>query len=347
MRFLAATVAFGLLFMQHAVAYPAPLPGTEPIPQLMEKADLVCKGLVTSAPPTIAGEYTKEKTGVATVRVDRCFKGDPGGSEIPVLFDQILPPGGGPVVVLRTGDYYLFFLTRQSNGRYLPFDNFFSTLRISKLLGEIPAGVDAMQLLELDLKAGLKDNDQELMLDSIRMLGNMRHLRSIREVKDLADDHDLIVQTYAWQALMRLGDYSELPSVVRFFETQPEVGRAVRLPEERLLWMQGELAREIANIKDPACLNELHQLLEVHNRWARQETLYAVRNIRSTASAPYLFKMLDDPDVNNRFGAMQGLLALRVDGDRRWVPSWAEFDRNPDFYAAKCREWWNSEDRSR
>src|SRR5215469_6376981 len=219
MRLPVVHAALALLFIQQAVAYPSPLPGTEPIPQLMEQADLVCKGLVTNAPPTIEGPYTKEKTGVAQVRVDRCFKGDPGTAEIPVLFDWILPPGGGPGVVLRTGDYYLFFLKKQSGGRYLPFDDFFSTLRISRLLGDTPHDADNMQLLELDLKAGLNDKDQELMLDSIRMLGNMRYLRSTSELKDLAQNHDLLVRTYAWQALMRLGDYSVLPSVVEFFQT--------------------------------------------------------------------------------------------------------------------------------
>ena len=342
MKFALAAV-FALLFLQHALAYPAPLPGTEPIPQLMEKADLVCKGLVISAPPTIVGDNYQEKTGVAQVRVDRCFKGDPESGEIPVLFNWIVPAAGAPVVVLKTGDYFLFFLKRQSNGRYLPFDDFFSTLHISRLVGDAPREADSMQLLELDLEAGLKDTDQELMLDSIRMLGNMRHLRSTRELKDLEQNPDLLVRTYVWQALMRLADYSVLPSVVEFFQNQPEANRSLRLPEDRLLWMQSELAREIGQVKDPAHLPELHQLMEGRNRWARQESLQAVRAIRSKESGPYLYKMLDDSDVSNRFGAMQGLLALRVSGDRTWVPSWAEFDKNPDFYVSKCREWWNSE----
>lgn len=204
MKFALAAAAFALLLLQQALAYPAPLPGTEPIPQLMEKADLVCKGLVTSAPPTIVGDNYQEKTGVAQVRVDRCFKGDPQSGEIPVLFNWIVPAAGAPIVALKTGDYFLFFLKRQSNGRYLPFDDFFSTLQISRLLGDAPREADSMQLLELDLKAGLKDTDQELMLDGIRMLGNMRHIRSTRELKDLEQNPDLLIRTYVSQALMRL-----------------------------------------------------------------------------------------------------------------------------------------------
>jgi hypothetical protein len=343
MRLPFVATAVALLLVQQAHAFPMPVPGTEPIPELMEKAELVCKGLVTGAPPTISGPFTKEKTGVAQVRVDRCFKGNPDGNEIAVLFNWILPPGGGPAVVLKTGDYYLFFLTRQSNGQYLPFDDFFSTLRISRLLGDAPRDVDAMQLLELDLKAGLKDTDQDRVLDSIRMLGNMRHLRSTRELKQLAQDPDLLVRTYAWQALMRVGDYSVLPSLVKFFQTQPEAPMSIKLPEGRLLLMQSELALEIERVRDPSYLDQLHELLQVRNRWARQNSLQAIRRIGSRSSAPYLYKMLDGSDVDNRFGAMQGLLALRVNSDRTWVPSWAEFRTNPDWYVAKCKEWWDSE----
>lgn len=338
---LSAAVAF--LLVQPALPYPAPVSGTEPIPQLMEKADLVCKGLVTSAPPTITGPYTKEKNGIANVRVDRCFKGHPEANEIAVLFDWVLPPGGGPALVLRSGDYFLFFLKRQSNGKYLPFDDFFSTLQVSRLLGDTPPDADPMQLLEMDLKAGLKDADHDRLLDSIRMLGNMRHLRSTRELKNLTRDSDLLVRTYAWQALMRLGDYSVLPSVVEFFRTQPEAPMNIKLPEGRLMSMQWELAREIGHVRELAHLDELHQLLGMRNRWARQNSLDAIRNIRSILSAPYLYKMLDDSDVNNRFGAMQGLLALRIDSDRRWAPALGRFDEDPDFYVAKCKEWWKSE----
>src|SRR5690348_2106338 len=138
MRSVVLTAALAFFLVQPAFPYPVPLPGTEPIRQLMEKADLVCKGLVASAPPIVAAPYTKEKTGVAKVRVDRCFKGQAETNEIAVLFNQVLPPGGGPALVLKTGDYFLFFLTRQSNGKYLPFDDFFSTLPISRLLGDPP-----------------------------------------------------------------------------------------------------------------------------------------------------------------------------------------------------------------
>jgi hypothetical protein len=341
---VSAALLLLVLLNQRATAYPRPPEGTEPIPELMAKANLVCKGLVTSAPPAITGSsYTREKTGIANVQVDRCFKGQAESPDILVLFNSILSPVGGPAVFLRTGDYYLFFLTKQGNGKYLPFDDFFSTLRISRLLGDAPRDADPMQLLELDLKAGLKDGDQERVRDSIRMLGNMRHLRSTRELKARAQDPDLLTRTYVWQALMRLGDCSVLPSVAEFFRTQPEAHESIRLPEGRLLSMQSELAQALFWINDPSCLDKLYVFLSVPNRWARQEALQSVRKIGSPASAPYLYQMLDDSDVDNRFGAMQGLLSLASNTYRSWVPSWEDFRKQPDVYVARCKQWWNTE----
>ena len=65
--------------------------------------------------------------------------------------------------------------------------------------------------------------------------------------------------------------------------------------------------------------------------------------IGSSESAPTYLKALDDPNADNAFYAMQGLLSfvphVRID----WVPTWKQFDESPRFYAARCREWWEAE----
>jgi hypothetical protein len=40
---------------------------------------------------------------------------------------------------------------------------------------------------------------------------------------------------------------------------------------------------------------------------------------------------------------MQGLLSVAGGGSIGWVPTWKQFDEAPQFYAAKCREWWHSQ----
>jgi hypothetical protein len=40
---------------------------------------------------------------------------------------------------------------------------------------------------------------------------------------------------------------------------------------------------------------------------------------------------------------MQGLWSLAGPVRADWVPTWKQFDEAPAFYAAKCREWWQTE----
>jgi len=194
-------------------------------------------------------------------------------------------------VVLRKGDYRLLFLKREEN-RYVLVDDWFGQLSISRELGATPFGdADPLHRLEVDLKAGLNDHDQERGLDSIRILGNMRHLQSKEELVSLLESQDSLVRTYVFEAMLRLRDYSgRLPSPL-----------------------------------------------------ARQGILQAVRAINSPQSAPSLLEMLDDSYADNAFIAMQALIEL--DGGRPidWVPPLPAFRENPNYYAARCREWWQTE----
>jgi hypothetical protein len=331
-----------------ATAGPVPRPGTEPIPKLMEQSSLVCKGEVKSAPEVEFVEHPERFTGTATVLIDRCFKGSPPPNEIHVLFDREVPrAGGGGEVVLRNGDYRLFFLRSQGD-EFKPVDDFFAVLCISRLVAATDVGSttnDPMYLLEQDLKAGLRDSDKERVIDSIRVLGNMKHLRSTTDLKRLANSSDPLVKTYAWQALLRLQDYSVLPAVAEFLNARPETPKVLVLPRDNLLEMQSQLHGEMANVRDPNALPYLEDFAVSNKEYLRMAALQALRAINSPHSAPTFLKALDDPNTDNGFSAMQGLLTLAGGGAIEWVPTWPEFKEDPRFYAAKCREWWYAEGR--
>jgi hypothetical protein len=53
--------------------------------------------------------------------------------------------------------------------------------------------------------------------------------------------------------------------------------------------------------------------------------------------------MLDDPNADNAFIAMQALIELAGGGAIDWVPPFPVFRENPNYYAARCRELWQAE----
>lgn len=324
-----------------AFAYPTASPGAEDIPKMMAVSALVCKGEVVEAPmfsisPARAPDLT------ATVRPDRCFKGSLNTSSISVLFDGSISPDS-PSFVLHRGDYLLFFLTPQ-NGAYAVVNPWFGALPVSRNLVRAPASGDEMYALEQDLEAGLQDPDRELVLDSIQMLGDMKHLRSTSDLVALLDSSDLLVKTYTWQAFLRLKDYSVLPAVSGFFASQPGLPHQLSLPRDRLFYIQQELIVQIGVIRDPAALAFLESFaVNGKSLLLRSNALQALRAINSPHSASTFLTALDDANPEITYSAMQGLLSLAGPGPKEWVPTWKQFDEAPTLYAAKCREWWRIE----
>jgi len=339
------SLALWMFWSLSAIASPGPLPGTEDIPKMMAASALVCKGEVVEAPtPKFSPSTGRASDLTASVRPDRCFKGSSNESSIPILFDGSVS-GVLPSFVLHKGDYRLFFLKCQ-NGAYAVVDRWFGALPVSRRLGLSLASGDNMYALELDLKAGLGDPNKELVLDSIQMLGDMKHLRSTSELITLLGHADLLVKTYVWQALLRLKEYSVLPAVSEFFESRPEVPRELILPRDRLFEMQAELIMEISAIRDPETLPFLEKFAVTGKAYVlRMNALQALRAIRSPHSAETFLKALSDPNADNGFFAMQGLLSLAAPGRLDWEPTWKQFNEAPVLYADRCREWWRTEGR--
>jgi len=315
----------------------------------MKDSTLVCKGEVIEAPEVIAlpDSSPPRLTATAFLHADRCFKGERPASEIvPVLFDNILPgggtSGGRKYVVLRKGDYGLYFLKPEGD-KYILVDDWFAQLSISRRLATDSAeDSDPMHQLEMDLRAGIADSDRDRVLDSIRMLGNMRRLQSKAELMSLLDSPDALVQTYVYEAMLRLHDYSVLPTVEQWLMAQPLPPTSLLLPRDSLFHMQYRLVNEISAIRDSTTLPILHRLLRLPDPIMRQEVLQAVRTINSQESAPTLLNMLDDSYPDNGFIAVQALIELTGGGPIDWVPNFEQFRQNPAYYAALCREWWQT-----
>src|SRR4029077_14499078 len=144
-------------------------------------------------------------------------------------------------------------------------------LSISRQLGTPPLGdIDPMHQLEMDLKIGLNDRDHERALDSIRMLGNMRHLQSKEELVLLLDSQDPLVRTYVFEAMLRLHDYSVLPAAEQWLTGTLQPPSSLMLPRDALFEMRDRLSGEISMTRDPATLPILLRLLRLPSPFARQ-----------------------------------------------------------------------------
>ena len=288
----AALPAIGVFFLlsSEICAGTVHVVGTENIPELMASSDLVCKGEVIEAPEPLfsAALELPRRTATAIVRSDRCFKGQPPANQfLPVLFDHVLPSGGtsgGRIfVVFRKGEYCLYFLKSEGDKYVLASDKT-GRLPVSRNLADDGGNnSDSMEMLEMDLKAGLTDSDHDRVLDSIRMLGNMRHLQSEAELISLRDSQDMLVRTYVYEALLRLQNYSVLPAAVDWLLAQPAPPDAVLLPPEGSLFrMQYRLVWEIAGVRDPAYAPAMERLLELPRNDMREKVLQGLHAIAVT-----------------------------------------------------------------
>ena len=98
-------------------------------------------------------------------------------------------------------------------------------------------------------------------------------------------------------------------------DSQPEVPRELLLPRDRLFERQDELGRDIGAIRDPETLPFLERFAVSGKGYIlRMNAIQALRAILSPRSAPAFLNALSDPNPDNGFSAMQGLLSLAGPG---------------------------------
>ena len=136
-----------------------------------------------------------------------------------------------------------------------------------------------------------------------------------------------------------------MPSVAEFIKSQPPAPETLLLPRDQVFYMEGRLFAQIGSIRDPEVLPYLNEFSKSTNQYLRMYAVDAIRAMGSSQGSQTLITELNDPNVDTAFSAMQGLIELSGGGD--WVPTFEQFRHAPSFYAAKCREWWESEGQQR
>jgi hypothetical protein len=316
------------------------------IPDLVSRSSFACKGEVISAPLVRnINAPLPRLTGVTTVRIDGCFKGALRGL-VRVASDEYLPAGGwsggGHIFIPEIGEYLLLFL-KQEGELYTLVDQNRGALPVSRRLSPASNSGDPLSELEDDFKSGLNDSDHEVVLKSICWLGQLGRLKSTEELHALFDKGDPVEREYLWEALLLVGDLSVVQKVANDVDQHPPVFRMLSLPRDRLLLMQNRVFDAFCALRGPVVIPFLEHFTESSDTHIRVQALMALREIGDIHSSPVFLRALDDPQNDMNFIAMQSLFELAGGGAIDWVPSFEELSKHPDFYAAKCREWWITE----
>ena len=227
-------------------------------------------------------------TGVATVKIDRCFKGALNGP-ILVAADKYRLSGGwgggAHIFTPELGEFLLLFLNRKGE-LYELADQNQGALPVSARTSTTTASSDSILNLEDDFKAGLEDSDPEMVLKSICWLGHLERLRSTTELRLLLDQGDDVERMYVFESLLEVGDLSVIPDAADYLDRNPPVWKPLFLPRDRLLEMRSRVFFALCDVRNPAVISYLEHFTESGNPNIRLRALMGLRAIGNPRSAP-------------------------------------------------------------
>jgi len=339
-RAVAVLLTLSAASMLHAKVMPSW--GSESVPQLFAKSSLVFSGQVGTVSQT-------EQTGsdgdgpsrlllrvTATVKVDRLYKGDASGAAVAITYDR---PADDVCAVsfcitLKTGEYGLFFVTGVGNN-YQLVDAHFGRWSVSRS-HPVPQK-PGLSGLESDLIAGLSDNDERDLLDTVELLGGFDRLDSTQPLLDVLPIASQRVKAAIYVALLRQRDYRRLLNIAANVERASR-DTQVSILQDRILFYIGE-------IHTAAAVPVLLTLATSRSDQLRESVIHALRQTGSPTGVPALIAALDDPIEVIRYDAVLGLATI----ERRpnLAPSVDAFERDAQIYIDAWKSWWLESGRAR
>jgi len=160
-------------------------------------------------------------------------------------------------------------------------------------------------------------------------------------LRRLTESQDRTVVGWGLVGLAGLGDRRVFPTATWFLLDGDDAARPLR----------GQLIAKIAAcIKDPSLAGYLIPILASKEAAVRGWAIRALRAMRTPAAVPCLVAALDDPELQNRFGALMALASTLWQEQREHhlpaVAIWA-FERDPDRYTRPWRDWWEREGKAK
>lgn len=309
---------------------------------LTKQAHVVCKGKVlnTRDRGILEQEIDGEKANITRVtiifQIDKIFKGKVKSNIIEI---EAFTSCDVPFINLNKEGYFLVFLDGPINDVYKFTDQYVGSMPItSKAIVDTNA-TDPLDLLELELLASLQEDDRKLMMIAIEQLGNLKHVRSTKPLKDLLQLPDQEITGAVYNSIIKLNDYSILKEAIKYIE-QPTTDQHIQVK-------QAKIARSICFIRDQQTIPILNeQLILSKVGFLREYISRALRAMKNPSSVPYFIAALDDPAQEVRYQALMGLAEIE-DKNGEWAPGIENFTSNGIPAVKLWKHWWQSEGKSK
>jgi hypothetical protein len=315
----------------------------------MTKADLICAGKVVSSQRIEGAEpwWKSERTGAdlqayeATFRVDHVIRG-PGslaGSEIKVEF--VGSSAGRPSLAGEVKGQRCLVCAAQKTPTTCRLA--FADVGSFALAGPRPeakagTALTPTQRLELELVSALAGPDRTVRSLTLKYVGSLG-LSGGELTKTLVamrDGPERGLALPSMLALVRMGHRETLLAMEDLLKSWKAKG----VDAGTLI---GDALRQATK---PEAVPLLIQMLSVKDKKVREGAAFALRFTPSPNTVAALAGLLDDPDVEIRFSAVNGL-HRQTKIHREWFPGIDEFKKDPSTWTSKWKGWWEQEGKAK
>jgi hypothetical protein len=327
-KFCSAVLAIALLFLfaMPALSRLMPPPSMADVRRLADQAPLVFRGQVMTV--TLTSDPHIQSPAVATIRVDRWYRGDVAPI-VSLSFTTLgfFSANGHDCIAFQPDGYWIIFALRKGE-RLEMIDDCHGALAISPLLGHNLKTAEWPEQMEADFTAGLLDHNPEARLLSIQRLGGLKLPSSRDALHRIIDGENDLESKWAVYAALRTGDISVLPTVKKLLAAGEQ-----ELPEIAI-------AGELRYVTDPAAAPELLAILKsAPGEISRQYALLALsENLKDPKTIPVLAAFLADRSPQMRFLALEGFENITHEPACTLPADSTEPDIAPQIQL--CLDWW-------
>jgi hypothetical protein len=325
---------------------PAP-EGTEDLHNLLQISPIVFHAQVVSIDaigPPPAGLIVQPAQ-VASLRVDRWYKGNPRPSTVQLKYVYPGWEGGEDCIDLHRSSSWLIFARLRSDGAYQFVDSCEGGLPMSAILAPTEKK-DCLDQLQADLIAGFQDSDPALRLANIARLGGLKLRSSSVALRKIMEDGMADEQAWATYATLRSGDFTAMGKAA-----------SILIDADESLWQRGwyrtsppdaapssepvmNIAFEIErDVRDSKVVPTLIKILgEAKSDWARSSAMGALQDIKDPRSLPAAVAHLSDSSF-----AIQHHALVAVNGITGAAECEAPVGSNESELLAAvetCTRWW-------